>query len=143
MRPALVLSCLIAAALTAPAAGPAHADVMPLRTPSGNIECSVGIGDTSDIICQIHERQGTPPRARPGGCRGAWGHNYELMEQGAVRMTCGGPGPRNPSPGVFVARYGTSERFGDITCSSSEAGFECRNRDGHGFMLSRRMQRVY
>lgn len=124
-------------------AGPAAADVMPMRMPSGNIHCAVGLErDYADVICEIHDRAGAPARPRPAGCSGAWGHIFDLRERGPVAMECGAPGPRNDSPGVFVFDYGRTERFGAITCSSSERGLTCRNADGHGFSLSRARQTV-
>lgn len=123
---------------------PAHADVFPFKTPSGNIECSVGIGrDSADIICEIHQRQDPPAAPRPAGCTGPWGHHFELLERGPVRMRCGAPGSKSTAPGVDIAEYGQTGQFGDITCLSQRTGFECRNADGHGFFLSRRRQSVF
>lgn len=130
-------------ALLAAAAAPALADIFPIRTPSGNIGCSAGVGDgtaSSDIICEIVERSGPPAAPRPGGCAGAWGHIFWLKERGPVQMQCG---PARGRPGGDVAEYGQTGRFGAITCLSGREGFECRNADGHGFFLSRKRQSVF
>lgn len=124
--------------------GAAMADVFPIKSPSGNIECSVGLErNHADIYCTIHNKSGTPPRARPAGCPGAWGHNFSMLQRGPVTMECGGPGAKNTAPGVWAIPYGTAERFGEITCTSERTGFECRNADGHGFFLSRRKQKAF
>lgn len=136
-RAGRMLVLLFAAGVAAPAA----ADIFPIRTPSGNIGCSVGLeaGPTGDIICEIVERQGPPAAPRPADCAGPWGHVFVLLERGPVEMQCGAPG----TPSGDVAAYGQTGRFGAITCQSSEAGFQCSNADGHGFFLSRRRQSVF
>lgn len=62
-----------------------------------------------------------------------------------MEMTCGAPSgrPGEAPPGVDVAAYGETGRFGAISCTSSQKGLECRNRDGHGFFLSRARQVAY
>lgn len=133
-------AAIMSVALTITAA---NADIMPMRTPSGNIECSVGLeANFADVRCRIHNRQGSPASKKPQGCTGAWGHNFELDEQGPVRMTCGGAGPKNELPGVFVIEYGQTEDFGDIRCISQMTGLTCTNSDGHGFFLSRKRQTI-
>lgn len=122
----------------------ALADVFPFSTPSRNIECTVGLGETSaDIMCTIHERNGPPAMPQPAHCAGPWGHHFTLLERGFVQMTCGGPGSKNTASNVELAPYGETGRFGDITCLSERTGFQCRNADGHGFFLSRASQYVF
>ena len=132
------------AVLLLSAAG-ASADVTPFRTPSGNIECSIGqdFGVPPDLRCAIFERSGPPAAPRPPGCAGPWGHIFVLLERGPVRMECGDPGRPSAAPGIDVAPYGVSAAWGGIGCSSSERGLECRNADGHGFFLSRARQSAY
>ena len=120
------------------------ADVTPFKTPSGNIECVVGTGEApSDIECVIFKRSGPPTTRRPASCKETWGRRFSMGARGVVKIGCGGPGPRNTAPGVSVAHYGVTGRFGGITCHSSKRGLECRNADGHGFFLSRRRQSVF
>ncbi|MFD1344252.1 DUF6636 domain-containing protein [Litorisediminicola beolgyonensis] len=121
---------------------PAAADVFTFETPSGNIDCVVGVGgDSSDITCTIYERSGPPARPRPGSCRGTWGHSFEMFSRGAVRMICDGP-LRNGSA-QEIAPYGVTGAPGGFECTSERTGLTCRNEDGHGFFLSRRAQRVF
>lgn len=128
--------------LLALAALPAQADVFTFETPSGNIDCVVGVGrDSSDITCTIHERSGPPARPRPSTCRGTWGHSFEMFDRGPVRMLCDGP-LRNGSA-QEIAPYGVIGSPGGFRCSSERTGLTCRNDDGHGFFLSRRVQQVF
>jgi hypothetical protein len=115
------------------------------RTPSGNIYCSVGMGEAAtDISCTIIERQGPPAAPRPAGCVGPWGHAVMMREHGPVTMECGAPGSTEMAMSIHdVAEYGVTGTFGGIVCASSREGFECRNADGHGFVLSRARQSVF
>lgn len=124
-------------------ATPVIADVMPLRMPSGNINCSVGLEvDYADIICEIRDRSGPAARPRPTSCSGPWGHKFTLRDRGEVLMECGGPGPSFDGSGVMVFDYDRTERFGEIRCTSTRQGLTCQNADGHGFSLSRASQTV-
>ncbi|MCA0996997.1 DUF6636 domain-containing protein [Alloyangia pacifica] len=135
---------LFALPLAALLPAPARADVFPFNTPSGNISCSVGIErDGTDIMCSINEKQGTPPLPRPASCAGAWGHHFEMLDRGPVTAKCGAGWPKETKPETNAMPYGHIEDFGGITCSSSKQGLECRNRDGHGFLLSRRVLKVW
>lgn len=120
----------------------AVADVFNFETPSGNIDCSVGLGQaSSDIYCTIHERSGPPAAPRPSGCNSDWGHNFFMLNRGAVQIMCE---PKGPNHEAFErAEYGVTGRFGGFACTSSKKGLECRNEDGHGFFLSRASQRVF
>jgi hypothetical protein len=124
-------------------ASSAQADVAIFRMPSGNVECSVGTGEAaSDISCVIFERAGTPAAPRPAGCDGAWGHRFTMRERGPVRLECGAPGvPVMDSANDFA--YGRTAEVPGISCRSSREGLECRNADGHGFLLSRTRQSVF
>ena len=45
------------------------ADAFNFETPSGNIDCSVGLmAGGSEIYCTIHERQGPPALPAPASC---------------------------------------------------------------------------
>ncbi|WP_235953161.1 DUF6636 domain-containing protein [Salipiger sp. PrR002] len=135
---------LFALPLVALLPAPARADVTPFKTPSGNIECYIGdSGTATDLQCAIFEFSAAPALPRPASCGAPWGHSYILLEQGPVTMVCGGPGPKNTAPGVDIAPYGVSARWGGISCLSQKTGLQCQNADGHGFLLSRRVLKVW
>ena len=133
---------LLSAFLLSLLAIPAWADVFSFETPSGNIQCSVGLsGGGSDIICDIVQKTGVPPLPRPPTCTQAWGHRFSMLERGFVQMECA------PFPQDFEvpekAPYGVTGSWGGIRCLSETTGLQCQNADGHGFFLSRRVQTVY
>jgi hypothetical protein len=124
------------------ASAPCHADVAVFATPSGNIQCSAGTGEgPADVSCTIFERTGPTARPDPFGCMSNYGHHFILYDRGEVEMPCEDLPPKmSRAP---KAAYGDQARFGEIRCTSSKAGFECRNADGHGFFLSRARQTVF
>ncbi|WP_298848528.1 DUF6636 domain-containing protein [uncultured Ruegeria sp.] len=123
-------------------ATPATSDVWSFETPSENIQCSVGLSaDSSDIQCTIIEKSGQPAMPRPANCQSDWGHDFLMFDTGSVEMLCQPLSRNRDAQGR--AEYGATENFGGFTCSSSTKGLECRNRNGHGFFLSRAVQRVF
>lgn len=120
----------------------AWSDVWTFETPSENIQCSVGQErGYSDLFCTIIERQGPPAAPRPAGCTLDWGHSFAMRDRGPVQMICQTIS-RNKDA-YDRAEYGVTGTFGGFTCHSSTKGLDCRNRDGHGFFLSRARQTVY
>ncbi len=120
----------------------ALADVWTFETPSENIQCSVGVErNHTDIRCTIIQRNGAPAMPRPANCGSDWGHVFDMANTGRVQMICG-PLNRNRD-GYERAEYGVTSDLGGIVCSSSRKGLECRNESGHGFFLSRAVQRVF
>lgn len=123
-------------------ARPALADVIQFETPSGNIQCSVGLGaDFSDISCDIIDRSGPPALPRPDSCTGTWGHRFTMLETGPVQVECTAPPQALRIP--EKAPYGVAGTWGDISCLSETTGLTCRNADGRGFFLSRQSQLVF
>jgi hypothetical protein len=89
------------------------ADVTPFKSPSGNIECTIGEDvDVVDLRCVIFNRSGPPAAPQPANCAGPWGHIFVLLDRGPVRMDCGGPGQPNTASGVDVAGYGQRGTWG-------------------------------
>lgn len=121
----------------------AIADVWTFETPSENIQCSVGedFDVLSDISCTIIERHGQPAAPRPVDCELDWGHSFYMKETGSVEMLC--EKLSRDKGGFDRAEYGVTGEFGGFVCHSSRKGLECRNRDGHGFFLSRARQTIF
>ncbi len=123
-------------------ASPTYSDVWTFETPSENIQCSVGQeANFSDIYCTIIERHGQPAAPRPADCISDWGHSFFMRDTGPATMLCE-PLNRNRD-GFDRAEYGVTGRFGGFVCQSSRKGLDCRNRDGHGFFLSRAVQMIF
>lgn len=133
--------CLAAAA--ALLCVPAHADVSPFQSPSGNIQCTLGEGfeGPADVECTIVERGGQPAAPALAACGAGTAHNFAMSERGSVQVSCVSA-PRGRSLGAEVP-YGVTATWGALACTSTRRGFECRNGDGHGFFLSRASQRVF
>ena len=120
----------------------ARADVWTFETPSENIQCVVG-EDTvgSDLTCTINSRFEPPAAPRPADCTLSWGHSFFMRDRGPVEMLCVAFDYDLNS--TERAEYGVTGTFGGFTCQSTRKGLDCRNLDGHGFFLSRAVQRVY
>lgn len=123
-------------------ASSAKAEVWTFETPSQNIQCVVGQEPgISDLACTIIERSGRPAFPKPADCTSDWGHDFFMTNTGAVRMLCQ-PLSR-ARDGFDRADYGVTGRFGGFVCHSSKKGLECKNEVGHGFFLSRSVQKVF
>lgn len=124
-------------------ATPARADdvVITFRMPSGNIGCAYARfeGEPATLRCDI--RTGLVPRPpRPKGCDLDWGYGYWMGITGRAHTFCAGDTALNPRARVLA--YGRTWRRGGFTCSSRTTGLTCRNRSGHGFLLSRAYSRT-
>jgi hypothetical protein len=120
---------------------PAKAFVLQFRTPSANIGCMFssepGRGGPY-LRCDI--RSGLKPKPqRPKGCTVDWTFGYEMNMKGRARMVCAGDTVVNGR--AKVVTYGSKWSRGGFTCVSRRTGLRCRNRSGHGFLLSK--QRSY
>ena len=106
-------------------------------TASRNIGCA---GDSTFVRCDIRTTRAKPP-PKPRSCKFDWGNAFELRQRGRARRLCYSDtvlGSRR------VLAYGKSVKLGRrITCTSRRSGLTCRNRDGHGFFLSRQRVRLF
>ena len=120
-----------------------QADVWSFATPSGNIECWVGedVGQ-SDISCTIFSRSKPASVPQLANCPLNQGVTVMMLNRGYVSANCTPTGNR-PGGAQQTADYGVTGTFGGFVCRSSTRGLECRNEDGHGFFLSRALQRVF
>jgi hypothetical protein len=121
---AVALACLALALLPALAS----ATVRAFRSPSGAIGCIYYRDpDTRAFVrCDV---QGTGDRA------------WRIRAHGKARrihVTDSALDPRSP-----VLAYGKTRDFGSLRCTSRVSGLTCKNRDGHGFRLSRERQRTF
>ena len=116
------------------------------KTPSGNIVCfhSPGPADrrVTLVVCGIKTglRPKPPYTAR---CR-ELGLDYnadrislEATGRASPSSCAGDAGPLLGARGARVLGYGKTWSGGGITCRSAFSGLTCRNRSGHGFVLSR------
>jgi hypothetical protein len=115
-------------------AAPAQALVRQFRTPSTNIGCifssEPGRGGPY-LRCDI--RSGLKPKPARS-CTSDWA-GFELNMKGGARTVCAGDTVVNSR--AKVLRYGSKWSGGGFTCTSRRTGLRCKNRSGHGFVLSR------
>jgi uncharacterized protein DUF6636 len=127
VRSALIFSAL--AMLAAP--GVSSGLGVDFTTPSRNIGC---FGDATFVRCDISQTRAKPP-PKPRSCRFDWGNAFKLGQRGRARRICVSDSALRSR---HVLEYGRTQRLGRrITCTSRRTGLTCRNRDGHGFLLSR------
>ena len=137
----LALSALLPA--LAGLAAPAQAEIWYLHTRSNNIQCEMGDDPTTaSMMCSLTRRSGPLARPKPADCAEAWGYSYFLAERGEARMLCLQKWTQN-WPGNDKFTVGPAGKDGGINCAATRNTLECTNRDGHGFFLSRREQRVF
>jgi hypothetical protein len=121
-----------------------HARAQPsygyFKTPSGNIICDYLLGAGGFVECGV--RSGLKPAVHPHSCSiGDPVHDrIDLPASGRARVPrCAG------DPGPFLGyqnhprklRYGKHWSGSGMRCNSARRGLTCRNRDHHGFFLSR------
>ncbi|MFV8316123.1 DUF6636 domain-containing protein [Mycobacterium sp. 23] len=132
----VILACAgTALGLMAPAT--AHADGFDFfQTPSGNIDCAMGLLEGSVLaMCEIADHTYAVP-ARPTPCMGAFGDRISMRQGSAAKMTCHSDSVRGA--GYAVLEYGQSRSLNSVTCESQESGITCTDKaSGHYFQLSR------
>jgi hypothetical protein len=124
------------------------------KTPSANIVCGhhVYMGSQaakSSVGCRIKSGLKPLPPGTPAGCFSRNEVSIGVTGRASTgRHIC--PGEPEGDAGVFVyearARvlaYGTTWSGGGIRCMSAETGLSCRNKNGHGFFLSRERWRTF
>jgi hypothetical protein len=119
------------------------------KTPSGNIVCGYSIAPdgSASMECGIKSGLNPPPRRIHCDAGDPNDKRVSLRDNGrAAPVLCAGdPGPLLPQidAAAKVLAYGTTIRFGRISCASAITGLTCRNRGGHGFFLSRERWRLF
>lgn len=108
-------------------------DLRQVRSPSGNIWCSLEYG----IECQVREND-YEPVPRPEDCNLDWtDREFAVGDTGLpFRGTCRGDTSYSGEPPVLP--YGRTTLVENRACKSSEEAMVCWNTDSrHGFRLSR------
>jgi hypothetical protein len=98
------------------------------QMPSKNIGCTEGEGV---LVCDILSGLQPEPKKQ---CELDW-TGMEMETLGPAQPRCAGDTAYVQSAAVL--EYGTAWSRGGFTCVSMTNGLECRNRENHGFLLSR------
>jgi hypothetical protein len=124
--------------------GAPHARAQPaggyFKTPSGNIICFYDTGTAKFVQCGI--RSGLKPAVHAYSCRVGDPVHDRIDLPASGRPTppqcAGDPGPflgYQEHPRTLA--YGRHWSGAGMHCTSAKRGLTCRNREGHGFFLSR------
>ena len=115
------------------------------KMPSGNIFCiiepAIDSRSVSDLRCDIMQMLSKSPPA-PEDCPLSWGDAFAIAEDGnfGIRV-CHGDTTRNDS--LKVLAYGSQWEQGGYSCTSKTSGVTCTNARGHGFTLSKEIQKLF
>jgi hypothetical protein len=146
-----VLAAVVSLAL-ALFAGPAPANLVHFKSPSGNINCIGAAADRYDpafVDCLVRKNTWPTKRARPADCDLDWFPAQVALSKrrtsvGACRGDIGPLCIDPPNPCRRLA-YGRSVDLGPIRCVSATAGVTCRYRTGArvGFLIARERYVIY
>jgi hypothetical protein len=140
----LIVAVAASAAITIVAASAAAQDLPSIQTPSHNIFCMASPAmegqPTPELRCDIRQMTNRGPPA-PSNCPMSWGDAFFVDPTGPGKLMCHGDTVTNPSDPVLA--YGTSWNVYGFTCLSQTTGLTCRNGQGHGFSISREVQKVF
>ena len=98
------------------------------QMPSKNIGCTEGEGV---LVCDVLSGLQPEPKKQ---CELDW-TGMEMETLGPAQPRCAGDTAYDQSAPVL--EYGASWSRGGFTCASMTNGLQCRNRENHGFLLSR------
>ena len=114
------------------------------KTPSGNIHCEewdVGAHHQAELRCDVLSAAEHPTARRPRDCELDYGYAFMLTKRKKAWLLCGGDTIVDPSHAILT--YGETWRGTAATCTATLQFLRCRNQDGHGFELSKRVQRLF
>ena len=109
------------------------------QTPTGSVHC-IYVADERSLRCDVLEPgNGQPPA--PDACDLDWGAMFSLGDRGLPTRICAGDtsiDARHP-----VLGHDRKWRQDGLACTVHKQGLRCTNRDGHGWLLDRKAQRLY
>ena len=112
------------------------------KMPSNNIYCMLETPYNDDgLRCDIREvTDSLPPQ--PASCQFAWGKSFEITPNGSVgTRICVSDAVYDPTFPTLA--YGMQWNQGGVGCKSAETGLTCTNAAGHGFMISKEVQKLF
>lgn len=141
MRAAALVA--VAALVSASGSAAAPATFIGFRTPSGNIGCGYWKfrGERAGLRCDIASGLRPLPKPKAACVEGVWGEAVSMAPTGRAGPGCISDTMRDPRYRVLA--YGKTWSQGGFACVSREEGLTCRNRDGHGWFLSRERSRIF
>jgi hypothetical protein len=142
---AILVAILASTAGLLPRLANAQSDLVGFKMPSNNIYCMLEPADesnpVSDLRCDIQQMTSKLPPA-PKDCPLSWGDAFTIAQDGNVGVRiCHGDTTKDDE--LPVAAYGTQWNQSGFLCKSATSGLTCTNSKGHGFMLSRAVQKLF
>jgi hypothetical protein len=137
----LVTTAILVAAFT-PRLAAAQNDIVGFKMPSGNVHCMLEAPEQDNgLRCDIRQTASAPP-PKPASCQFGWGKAFEILPRGtAGTRICVSDSVYDPS--LPPLAYGTPWNKGGFVCKSAETGLTCTNAAGHGFTLSKDVQKLF
>ena len=130
----ITLSFLCLTALAIPAGAAAERK---FRSESKNISCWM---DSGYVRCDIRTKSWHP--RKPASCDLDYGNGLIISTRGARgRVLCAGDtllGERSP-----ILKYGRSVSYKGFKCTAKSSGVTCRNKRGHGFVISKDSYKLF
>lgn len=114
------------------------------RTPSGNIHCEEWDGGAhrrAELRCDVLSAADHPVFKRPKDCALDYGYAFMLTKRKKAWLLCGGDTIVDESHAILS--YGATWHGTGVNCTPTPQLLRCRNMDGHGFELSKRVQRLF
>jgi hypothetical protein len=132
------LACCVPLAPAGSASGALHSKTF--STPSKNISCAyfpASVVGGAVFRCDLFSGLRPEPKRH---CEVDW-TGASMGLRGRAGPTCAGDTVHDPRAPILG--YGGTWTRAGLSCSSKTTGLTCRNRDGHGFFLSRQSWRVF
>jgi hypothetical protein len=145
-RPMFMAVITFVVAVFVMVANPLHVSgqtLLGFKTPSSNIFCMLDDDNAgvASLRCDITQMTSAPLR-KPRDCPLDWGDAFFIAKNGTVGvLVCHGDTVADDR--MPVLPYGAVWKQAEFTCTSQTDGLTCVNAEGHGFALSRAVQRVF
>jgi hypothetical protein len=105
--------------------------------PSGNVECHYSPPEGTQVYKPMNgQAELSCDRAAPVYM------NFSLSARGTANATKN-PGEQSCCSDLNALPYDSAWRMGPFVCESSRAGLNCKNAEGHGFIISRSIAKTY
>lgn len=147
----ILLPFTLSAVLLGLSAAASAGESIHFNSPSGKIHCT---GDSRlefgkdgwwGVTCEIRDSVENirPQQKRPSveECPLDWGNSFSLEANGRPTVDC--RGDTSMKAGSPTLAYGKTIRGRGWQCTSHQDGMLCKNRSGHGFKLSSKLQQLF
>jgi hypothetical protein len=141
LRFAMLVTAATLVAALAPRLAAAQ-NIVGFKMPSGNVHCMLEAPEQDNgLRCDIRQVTHAPP-PKPASCEFGWGLAFEILPHGAAgTRICVSDSVYDPS--LPPLAYGTPWNQGGFVCKSAVTGLTCTNAAGHGFTLSKDVQKLF